>query len=141
MIPPMKWMFSCRNRKPDFMMKQRKKILPIINREAALKRLDGDTELFQKFCQMFLEEIPEIIVKLETALQQDDFQELYKCAHYLKGSAAIIGAEKAATSAVQLEKSAYEKNDAREAQHLLQQVKKELTQLEQSISQRPVKSI
>jgi signal transduction histidine kinase/HPt (histidine-containing phosphotransfer) domain-containing protein/AmiR/NasT family two-component response regulator len=109
-------------------------ILTIINREAALKRLDGDTELFQRFCQMFLEEIPEIIAKLETALQQDDFQELYKRAHYLKGSAAIIGAEKAATSAAQLEKSAYEKNNAREAQHLLQQVKKELTRLEQAIS-------
>lgn len=108
-------------------------MLPIINREAALKRLGGDTELFQKFCLMFLEEIPEITAKLETARQRGDFRDLYKHAHYLKGSAAMIGAEKAAASAAQLEESTCEKKDAREAQRLLQQVKKELAQVQQSI--------
>jgi signal transduction histidine kinase/CheY-like chemotaxis protein/HPt (histidine-containing phosphotransfer) domain-containing protein len=113
---------------------QEARMLPIINREAALKRLDGDTELFQKFCRMFLEEIPEIIAKLEKARQRGNFRELRINAHYLKGSAAMIGAEKAAGSAAQLEKSACEKKDAREAQRLLQQVKKELARVEQSIS-------
>jgi signal transduction histidine kinase/CheY-like chemotaxis protein/HPt (histidine-containing phosphotransfer) domain-containing protein len=113
---------------------KKQEMLPIINREAALKRLGGDTELLQKFCRMFLEEIPGIIAKLETALQRGDFRELRKHAHYLKGSAAMIGAEKTAGSAAQLEKSACEKNDAREAQRLLQQVKKELARVEQSIS-------
>lgn len=112
---------------------KQQEMLPIINREAALKRLDGDTELFQKFCHMFLEEIPEIIARLETTLQRDDFQELCKHAHYLKSSAAMIGAEKAAASAAQLEKSTCEKKDAREAQRLLQQVKKELARVRQSI--------
>jgi signal transduction histidine kinase/CheY-like chemotaxis protein len=102
--------------------------------EAALKRLGGDTELFQKFCRMFLGEIPGIIAGLEDARQRDDFPGLRKQAHYLKGSAAMIGAEKTAAFAARLEKSAREKKDPGEAQRLLLQIKKELARVEQTIS-------
>ncbi|UCH93569.1 MAG: response regulator [Candidatus Aminicenantes bacterium] len=105
----------------------------ILNREAALRRLGGDVDLFRKFCRMFLEEIPAISRKLHSTLSGKNFEELRKNAHYLKGSAAMIGAEHIAYYAADLEKSSCENKDKEEAGHLLAQVERELSQLKEML--------
>jgi signal transduction histidine kinase/CheY-like chemotaxis protein/HPt (histidine-containing phosphotransfer) domain-containing protein len=110
----------------------------IINPEAAIKRLDGDIDLYHKFCRMFLSEIPGIKGKLRLALSKGDFVSLRKHAHYLKGSAAMIGAEHITNYAAYLEKASREDEDMQEAGHLLAQVEKGLSRLKMVLAERGV---
>jgi signal transduction histidine kinase/DNA-binding NarL/FixJ family response regulator len=106
-----------------------------LNREAALKRLDGDTDLYRKFCGMFLNEIPGIKEKLRLALSKGDSAALRKHAHYLKGSAAMIGAEHITHYAAHLEMASREDKDMEKAAHLLAQVETGLAQLEMVLTE------
>lgn len=110
----------------------------ILNQEAALKRLEGDMELYYKFCRMFLSEIPGIKGKLRLAMSRGDFVALRKHAHYLKGSAAMIGAEQITHYAAHLEKVSRELEDKEEAGHLLAHVDKELSRLQTLLAERGV---
>jgi len=110
----------------------------IINPEAAIKRLDGDMDLYHKFCRMFLSEIPDIEGKLRLALSKGDFDSLRKHAHYLKGSAAMIGAEYITHYAAHLEKASREDEDMEEAGHLLVQVENGLSRLKMVLVERGV---
>ncbi len=78
------------------------------NKDKAIGKLGDDLELFEEFCQMFVDEIPEISQGLETAIAADDSEELRKKAHYLKGSAAMIGLEIISKFAADLEMSGKE---------------------------------
>jgi signal transduction histidine kinase/CheY-like chemotaxis protein/HPt (histidine-containing phosphotransfer) domain-containing protein len=110
----------------------------ILNQEAALKRLDGDMDLFHKFCRMFLNEIPGIMGKLRLALSKGDFAALRKHAHYLKGSAAMIGAEHITHYAAHLENASREDEDIDEAGHLLAHLEKGLSRLKMLLAERGV---
>jgi signal transduction histidine kinase/DNA-binding response OmpR family regulator len=121
-----------RKRKKD--LKDEKEIKSL-NQEAALKRLRGNTGQYEQFCQMFLDEIPDIAAKLDWTLAKRDYEELRKHAHYLKGSAGMIGAEKTSHYAAHLEKVAGETGDFREARRLLFQLKLELSELKKPLSQ------
>lgn len=104
-----------------------------LDQETALGRLKGNKEQYGQFCQMFLDEIPDIAAKLDWALSKKDFEELRKHAHYLRGSAAMIGADRAAQYAAQLEKVSCEVGSFREARRLLYQLKIELSKLKESL--------
>jgi signal transduction histidine kinase/CheY-like chemotaxis protein len=112
---------------------EKQEMLPVLNKEAALKRLNQDRALFEKFCLLFLEEIPGVIERLESALQEKDFAGLRKHAHYLKGSAAMIGAEIAAHCAARLERVSRESGDFNEAEQWFGHVRKELQRVKQPL--------
>jgi signal transduction histidine kinase/CheY-like chemotaxis protein len=103
----------------------------ILNDAAAIKRLGGDNELFNQFCLMVLNEIPGLREKLQSAFFKMDFEELRKHAHYLRGSAVMIGAERAAHRSADLEKAAVENQDPEEVRRILTQVERELFQLKE----------
>jgi HPt (histidine-containing phosphotransfer) domain-containing protein len=94
--------------------------------------------LFRKFCRMFLNEIPGIRGKLRLALSKGDFTALRKYAHYLKGSAAMIGAEHITHYAAHLEKVSREDKDMEVASTLLDQVETGLSRLKEVLAERGV---
>ncbi|MDQ1351201.1 MAG: hypothetical protein QG657_1503 [Acidobacteriota bacterium] len=104
-----------------------------LDQETALGRLKGNKEQYRQFCQMFLEEIPDIAAKLDWALSKKDYEELRKHAHYLRGSAAMIGADRVSQYSAQLEKVSGEIGSIREARRLLYQVKIELSKLKEPL--------
>jgi signal transduction histidine kinase/CheY-like chemotaxis protein len=106
-----------------------------LDKEGSLKRLRGDEALYRRFCTMFLDEIPDVTAKLDSALRKKDFEKLRTNAHYLKGSAAVIGAERATFYAAHLETAAAEVGDFREARRLLYQLKIELSNLKKPLSE------
>jgi signal transduction histidine kinase/DNA-binding NarL/FixJ family response regulator len=106
-----------------------------LNQEWALKRLDGDMDLYSRFCRMFLSEIPEIKEKLRLALSKGDLTALRKHAHYLKGSAAMIGAEHITHYAALLEMASQEEKDMEKAGHLLARVETGLARLEMVLTE------
>jgi len=69
----------------------------------ALDRLGGDEELWNEISKLFLEECPQMLARLQTAVAQGDAHSLMETAHSMKGSLATLGAEEAALLAMDLE--------------------------------------
>lgn len=111
--------------------------LALLNQRIAIRRLGGDEQLYFQFCSMFLEELPEIHEKLQTTLDQKDMDALRKHAHYLKGSAAMIGAEQATLHASELEQSCKNEKDPLKASELLRLVLESLDILQSHLSRLP----
>lgn len=106
----------------------------ILNKEAAIKRLAGDHDLFLKVCKIFYGEIPSITGKIRSALTLQDFTELKNQAHYLKGSAAMVGGECVTGYASSLEEAAISGKDLKEANELFSRLQPELQKLKESLS-------
>ncbi|MCP4592822.1 MAG: response regulator [bacterium] len=70
----------------------------------ALERLGGDRELFTETVEVFLENLPEAIRELRSAVAQSDGQRLRMAAHSLKGAASNIGAVATCETAYRLER-------------------------------------
>ncbi len=84
--------------------------------------IDGDT--MNDLIEVFKEEAAGLMRRLETAVQQDDAQEIRAAAHSLKGSIAIFGAKGAFEAAQKLEQCAAATNSER--RRLLSELQREL---------------
>lgn len=88
----------------------------VLNKEIAVKRMDGDTDLYGKFCAMVKEELPGLRKKFQSygaQPEEQQYEKLRKDAHYTKGSTAMIGAEQASYHAALLEQAAANKDSSR----------------------------
>jgi two-component system, sensor histidine kinase and response regulator len=77
--------------------------MTIIDRELALDRLGGDEELWTEIGQLFLQECPNMLRQLQTAVATGDAHALMETAHSMKGSLGTLGAEEGALLALDLE--------------------------------------
>ncbi len=75
----------------------------VINRKELLTRLDDDVELLQELIELFLEDYPDLISEIESAIESQDAETLRRSAHTLKGSVGNFCAEAAFKTAAQLE--------------------------------------
>lgn len=66
--------------------------LPVFDREAALQRLGGDTDLLDKVVSSFLDNTPTVLADLLQALDAPDQDAVYRHAHTLLGSSAAVAA-------------------------------------------------
>jgi two-component system sensor histidine kinase/response regulator len=73
------------------------------NRTEALDRIGGDEELLRDLCQIFLEESPKLLEKLQQALAAGDSDGVMRAAHSLKGESSYLGADGTSQAARQLE--------------------------------------
>jgi two-component system sensor histidine kinase/response regulator len=73
------------------------------DREAALRRIGHDEELLRDLCNIFLEESPKQMQKLQEAIAAGDAEGVMRAAHSLKGELSYLGAGRAAQIARQLE--------------------------------------
>lgn len=63
-----------------------------LDRQTALERIEYDEELYHEICTIFRDDAPEILSRLKSALEGEDFVTATRHAHSLKSSAANIGA-------------------------------------------------
>ncbi|MDR3708790.1 MAG: response regulator [Capsulimonadaceae bacterium] len=70
---------------------------------AALNRVEGDHELILELIELFFEQSPALMAEIQTAIEKNDTNQLYKSAHSLKGSAANFSATAAYEAALRLE--------------------------------------
>lgn len=82
----------------------------VFNVDEALERLEGDMDMLQTFSQMFLDEAQELREKIQKQMEEGNYEEVRKSAHYIKGSSSMIGAEIVADFAFQLEMASKEKD-------------------------------
>lgn len=102
--------------------------VPRIDRESALKRLGGDEELLDDMIGYFIEDAGVLLQSIREGLANDEFAEVRRAAHSLKGLASNLGAERTVELAGALEKAA-EKEQAQEAQQLTPRVESETNAL------------
>ncbi len=74
-----------------------------LNFAVALDRLGGDEQLLCEVAQLFLEECPELVAQVRTAVVSGDADALQQAAHTLKGSVSNFGAAAASEAALALE--------------------------------------
>ena len=77
----------------------------VLDREDALARVGGDTELLAEIAGLFLAEYPGLLAELRIAISEGDAKKLERTAHALKGSVANFGAKPAVDSASALERA------------------------------------
>jgi CheY-like chemotaxis protein/nitrogen-specific signal transduction histidine kinase len=76
------------------------------DREEALRRANGDETLLAELTELFLQETPETLKAIATALDAEDALGLERLAHRLKGALLTLSAHRAAGAALDLESSA-----------------------------------
>jgi two-component system sensor histidine kinase/response regulator len=64
----------------------------ILDKHAALERIEHDHELYDEICEIFRDDVPKIIAQLKAACCGGDIPLATRHAHSLKSSAANIGA-------------------------------------------------
>jgi len=72
----------------------------------ALDRVEGDRELLEEIARLFAEECPALIDSIRRARHANDWPEMQRAAHTLKGAASNIAAMKVAQAALALEAQA-----------------------------------
>jgi HPt (histidine-containing phosphotransfer) domain-containing protein len=77
----------------------------VLDREDALARVGGDTELLAEIAGLFLVEYPRLLLELRIAMECRDALKLESAAHALKGSVANFGAKPAVELAHALERA------------------------------------
>ena len=80
------------------------------NPEDALARVEGDEELLRELIQLFLDDYPNTMRELRTAVSAGDVRSLERHAHTLKGAAANFEAVPTVTAGLELETSAFQKD-------------------------------
>jgi len=77
--------------------------MPVCNRKEAVERLDGDEELFAMLVQMYANELPAYLQRLDDALTAADLPALAQEAHTYKGLLATFSADQGSRLARELE--------------------------------------
>lgn len=63
-----------------------------LDRQAVLKRIDNDHELYEEICDIFKEDAPKIVSHLKDAIDAGEITVATRHAHSLKSVSANIGA-------------------------------------------------
>ena len=105
---------------------------PVLDRAAAISGMGGDEELFEKFLNLFQEDIVTRLQQIEKAAEDGDLTSLERLAHNLRGAAATLGAYRIRDAAARLEEIGQRKALG-EVPQALEQLKEELNVLRQAI--------
>ncbi len=74
-----------------------------IDRDAALKRLGGNEQLYRSLVQFFSEDSPGLLEDIRNGLRTGDREQVARAAHSLKGLAANFGCETAIKAAMRMQ--------------------------------------
>lgn len=64
---------------------------------------EGDEDFILSVVSVFLEEVPEDLSALESAIDAKDFEQIYKMAHKIKPNVDLLGMEQTRANALEIE--------------------------------------
>lgn len=117
--------------------KSDKALPPVLDRAAAISGMGGDEALFEKFLNLFQEDIVTRLQQIENAAEDGDLTSLERLAHNLRGAAATLGAYRMRDAATRLEEIGQRKALG-EVPQALEQLKAELNVLREAIKRSTV---
>lgn len=97
----------------------------VFDKEGALDRVEGDTELFFELVGVFLEEYPKTLAKLSEAVSNNDAKAVESEAHSVKSALGNVGAMTSHALAFELEKAG-RNGELSSANELLAQLKEHI---------------
>ncbi|MFH1113107.1 MAG: response regulator [Pseudomonadota bacterium] len=100
----------------------------IIDREALLARVGGDTDLLKELVDLFVEDSLQLVDRIIKAVARKDADDLEKAAHGLKGSVLNFGAKSAADVAQALETMGRNR-DLTQTQNVMAELQKQIVSL------------
>lgn len=75
----------------------------IYNLDKINEMAEGDEDFIVSVVSVFLEEVPEDIEALESAIASEDFEQIYKMAHKIKPNVDLLGMEQTRANALEIE--------------------------------------
>jgi len=105
----------------------------VLDKEGALARLDGDEDLFNEILDLFIEDVPERINDIYSALEADDAGLVERVAHASKGAASNVGAVRLKEEMYRME-LAGKAGDMDKARELCKQIEREFDRLKEVLS-------
>ncbi|HHL40196.1 MAG TPA: response regulator [Deltaproteobacteria bacterium] len=106
---------------------------PVLDREAAMERVEGDMELLREVIGLFVEDYPGLLDELREAVAAGDGGRIERAAHRLKGSVDNLGAVAAVEAAARLEAMGRE-GRLEEAGRALEALEGEIVRFEQALA-------
>jgi HPt (histidine-containing phosphotransfer) domain-containing protein len=82
----------------------------LVDRQALLMQVDGDTELLRRMVSIFLADAPERLGALRAAVESNNSESLAKLAHRFKGAVSNFSSEAVTNAALRLETLARERD-------------------------------
>jgi two-component system sensor histidine kinase/response regulator len=105
----------------------------IINKDEVMERIGGDMELLSEMVEIFLDDNPDLMKKMQDAILKGDAITLERAAHTLKGSVGNFSAVKAYDAALKLEKMSRD-NDITNAEKAFALLENEIQQLKTALA-------
>ena len=96
--------------------------------------MEGDEELLQDICRIFLEESPKLMSRLQQAVAEENAEGVSQAAHSLKGESGYLGATNISQMAKQLETMGRDR-ELSQAATVLGQLQKEMASLSAGMQQ------
>lgn len=84
--------------------------ISLLSIEETLERMSGDRELLASLFQLFIDDAPKKLRGIEDFAEQNEFYQIERTAHSLKGASATVGATRLCRLAADLEQAAKAKS-------------------------------
>ncbi|MCB0209781.1 MAG: response regulator [Anaerolineae bacterium] len=106
---------------------------PAFDRDQALRRLGGDTDLLQSLADILIDSLPDLQAQIEQAITQEDGEALRRAAHKVKSSVGPFSATAAYEAAYSLEQVG-EQDQIAQAEPAFNHLKQELSRLKEALT-------
>lgn len=80
--------------------------IPLLSIEETLERMSGDRELLANLFQLYIDDAPKKLRGIEEFANRNEFYQIERTAHSLKGASATVGASRLCGLAADLEQAA-----------------------------------
>lgn len=97
----------------------------ILDRKAALERIEQDLKLYEEICEIFRDDAPTILIDLKKSLNDRDIPAATRHAHSLKSVAANIGASDLCESA-KLAENSFRAGDIKNSHTMISNIEQNL---------------
>lgn len=101
----------------------------IYNLDKINEMADGDEDFINSVISVFLEEVPQDLEELETALRQHNHDQVYKLAHKIKPNVDLLGMEQTRAAALEIETLGKNEANMSEIQKVFPTLKKDIEQV------------
>ncbi|SHJ85158.1 Hpt domain-containing protein [Pseudozobellia thermophila] len=101
----------------------------IYNLDKINEMAEGDDDFINSVISVFLEEVPQDLEELETALEQQNHDRVYKLAHKIKPNVDLLGMEQTRAVALQMETLGKDRASMSEIKRVFPLLKKDIHQV------------
>ena len=90
---------------------------------------DGDDDFISSVISVFLEEVPQDLERLEEALENENYQQVYQLAHKIKPNVDLLGMEQTQAAALEMETLGKSEANMGEIKNIFPILKKDVEQV------------